>query len=220
MDTRRLDRNSHELRPRVRRRLVEARRALEGLEESQLAYYAAVDAGVDDKGSFNRQSTRPPPMKTYELDAIQEAFESLDTKLRAHLKVEEAEFYPALRKALRASERTDLTPLVEGQKRVHVELLSEGSRLRSAAVFVPPLRTAMNGLLQHLEQQIHYEETRVFAELLGGSVEAEETPIPNRYRTSDDVARALRRAGPAPQPEPEPEKGLLSGLFKRWLGNS
>ncbi len=219
MDTRRLDRNSHELRPRVRRRLIEAREALADLATTQEEYLeSSRKPKVDEWSSFNRQ-TRRPTMKTYDLEDVQAAFESLDGKLKAHFKNEESSFYPALRKAIRASEVASVTGLVQHEKESHVELLAEGSRLRSATVFVPPLRTAMNGLLQHLEQQIQYEETRVFAELLDGSVAPEETPIPNRYRTSDDVARALRRAAPERPPEPEPEKGLISSLFKKWLGN-
>lgn len=217
MDTLRLERNTHELRPRVRRHLDAARADLEELRQLQHDYYNGTTDQVDH-GSFNRvQPQERRYLKTYTLDALDAAFDQLENGLRAHYQHEDQALYPAIRQFLRTGQ-ADLKALVEAQQREHVELLRQGAAVQREVMFVPPLKGPMSALLQHLEKQVRYEETRIFPELLGAEVE-EETPIPQRYRTSDDLARSLRVARPEPQPEPEPEPGLLTGLFNRWLKN-
>jgi hypothetical protein len=217
MDVQRLDRNNLELRPRVRSRLEEARQALETLAQEQHAYLHAPEA-VEDPLAFNPKPVQREHRDIYELETLQIAFEQLELQLRAHLEEEEASVYPALRAFLRVGGSVD--PLLETQRQAHVDLLQTSATLRREISFVPPMRKPMGALLRHLEKQIQYEETRIFPELQGETV-AEETPIPNRYRTSTDVARTLRRARPpVPEPEAEPEpKSFFSSVFKKWVKN-
>ncbi|MEZ4321721.1 MAG: hypothetical protein R3F61_29875 [Myxococcota bacterium] len=215
MSVQRLDRNNFELRPRVRRQLEEAREALEALAREQHDYLHGPEE-VEDPRSFNPKPRVRETRDLYALEALQEALGALETRLRAHLDAEESDVYPAFRTFLRAGGSVD--PLIEAQKAAHVELLQAAGVVRREVAFVPPMRKPVNGLLHHFEKQVQYEETRIFPELLGDAVE-DETPIPNRYRTSTDVARTLRSARP-PVPEAEPEAaGFFSGLFKKWVKN-
>ncbi|MCB9677984.1 MAG: hemerythrin domain-containing protein [Alphaproteobacteria bacterium] len=214
MDTRRLDRNNFELRPRVRSRLEEAREALGELAREQHEYLSAPEV-PDEPLSFSKPKEREH-RDIFALEPLNEAFAELEAALRAHLDDEETNVYPALRGFLRVGGSVD--PLLDAQRRAHVDLLHVASSVRREIAAIPPMRKPMGALLQHLEKQIQYEETRIFPELMGEAVE-DETPIPNRYRTSTDVARTLRRARPQ-EPEPEPDtSGFFSGLFKKWVKN-
>ncbi len=215
MDTRRLNRNNFELRPRVKHRLDEARQALEALHADQEAYLNPPEEEQDPLFFGTPRKQTRPDRTIYDLNGIREAFAAFESEVRAHLDEEEATVYPALRTYLKVG--GSVTPLLESQRSAHVDLLQHAKVVRRELQFVPPLRQPMSALLQHLDKQIRYEETRIFPALMGEEV-ADETPIPNRYRTSTDVAKTLRRARPKPEPEPEPQ-GLFSGLFKRWLGN-
>lgn len=209
MSSRHLDRNSHELRPRVRRHLEAARAELEQLRSLQADYYSGIDSAVKAGKPVGQAR-----MKTFALEKLDDAFGSLETSLLAHLKMEEA-LYPSLRTP---SQVPDLVALVKQQQREHVALMKQAAALRREVLFVPPLKGVMSALSQHLQKQVQYEETRIFPALLGHEV-TPETPMPQRYRTSDDVARSLRVARPEPEPEPEPEPGLITGFMRRWLKN-
>jgi hypothetical protein len=213
MDTRRLNRNNFELRPRVKHRLEEARQALDTLHAEQEAYLNPPDEAQDPL-FFGSPKKAVEDRTIYDLTGIREAFDALEQNLQRHLEAEEVTVYPALRTFMKVG--GSVTPLLEAQRSEHVDLLHDASAVRREVQFVAPLRQPMNALFQHLDKQIQYEETRIFPELMGEDV-ADETPIPNRYRTSTDVAKTLRRARPKPSAEPEP-KGLFGGLFKRWLG--
>ena len=214
MDTRRLNRNNFELRPRVKHRLDEARQALEALHTEQEAYLNPPKAEQDPL-FFNTSRPTRPDRTIYDLRGLRDVFGVFEKELTRHLEEEEVTVYPALRTYMKVG--GSVTPLLEAQKSEHVDLLQHAASIRREVQFVPPLRQPMSALLQHLDKQIGYEETRIFPDLMGEDVQ-DETPIPSRYRTSTDVARTLRQARPKHEPEPEPD-GLFAGLFKRWPGN-
>ena len=190
MDTRRLNRNNFELRPRVKHRLDEARQALEALHADQEAYLNPPKA--DEDPLFFGTKRKPRADRTiYDLKGVREAFDRLEGDLEKHLEEEEATVYPALRTFMKVG--GSVTPLLEGQRRQHVDLLHKASALRREVQFVPSLRQPISALLQHLDKQIQYEETRIFPELMGEDVAHETSPTRN-YKISfwqKDIAFSL-----------------------------
>lgn len=215
MERQRLDRNNNELRPRVRRQLKSARQDLDALHKAQTDYYRGADDPTDD-GSFNRRKRQPKVMKTYVLAKLEEAFAALEAQLSDHLEREERTLYANVGDGSQP-ETAGLEAQVAAHQQDHIELVAKGDAVRREVVYVPPLKGTMNALLQHMEKQIQYEETRLFPELLGIAAPDHETPVPQRFRTSDDVARSLRVAHPpTPQLDEEPEGGFFSRLFSGW----
>jgi hypothetical protein len=123
-----------------------------------------------------------------------------------------------------AGEGPAVVAAVEALSSLRQALESALPLLRATSSTIEPMKPAVAAMITAIQAVDRVLDVEVVPSLLSGDPETSDRPderVADRYRTSDDVAKSLRRARPAvlePQdPEPVVEKGLL-GALKRFLG--
>lgn len=168
-----------------------------------------------------RGAAAPPPNRLLYHVALEEAWSAFYPAVVRHTESEEASLAFALDVLAGAeSLRAEVIGAFEHHLADHEALRKLASAVRVESNSVEDARRSVHAALTAMDEVSQSQEIEIFPAMMAGSdfrFRRGDTPVPAHYRTSDDVAAALRmarRSAPLP-PEPEPE-GLWSKIQSLW----
>ena len=166
----------------------------------------------------------PAHPRRHEPAEIRAAWDAFRSACETHLEREVRMLVPLLERSERADGPARLLESLLGALRDdHDELERLSRTVRRALLVAEPVRPEVEYALSTYDEHSRDQELGTFPRLLSSVVQVE-TPVPRRYRTSDDVARSLRAARPNWEPvvheEVEEPPPTVGSFFRRLLGGA
>lgn len=171
------------------------------------------------------RSTPPPaPSRTFTPRRLQEAWAVFSQSLQGHMDKEQRILLPLARSVAEGQMRfrTELGTVATQALAEHADLRKHAAAVRGETLQLPAelstddLRRSLLDVLELFETHSRIEEVEIYGPLCWAE-NLSDTPVPARWRTSDDVLKSLRTTRPEPVDEPTEEETeeTSPGLFTR-----
>jgi hypothetical protein len=192
---------------------IEHRAVIAALDAAEAAVRAIEDRNnvqpeLDAKGRPIRGRMFTAPI--VDLKRLLEAWEPWRVQVRARVE----RVHVDLRPLVDSEDDDALYDLASDLAEEHETLERLLAQIKGQVLFIDELKRPMRELFHAVDGCDRVEQGEILPAILDDDRAAD---LANRFRTSDDISRSLRVAGPRPPPEPEPEKGLVSRLFESFL---